>query len=164
MGRKFEFGPPHFSFPPSHLLNLLALPLPSSPGQSLTARLVESQYSFRVCVCVRLHVCVCGRERGGEREGLCACVQATGRAREAPGSCAPLLSHRIVLQSCPATAPAQTRALRHDWLDFTSIHDEQPRTRLLYISRPLSLSSLPLLVYLSPYYPSRSLLTRDYIR
>lgn len=146
MGRKFEFGPPHFSFPPSHLLNLLALPLPSSPGQSLTARLVESQYSFRVCV--RAFACVYVGERGRER--LCVCVQTTGRAREAPGSRAPLLSHRILLQSCPATAPAQTRALRHDWLDFTSIHEDQPRTRLLCISRPLSLSPLPLLIYLSP--------------
>lgn len=83
MGRKFEFGPPHFSFPPSHLLNLLALPLPSSPGQSLTARLVESQYSFRVCVCVCVCMCVYVGERGGERERDCvhACRRRDERER-----------------------------------------------------------------------------------
>lgn len=81
MGRKFEFGPPHFSLPPSHLLNLLARPLPSSPGQSLTARLVESQYSFRACVCVCVCMCVYVGERGRERDCVHACRRRDERER-----------------------------------------------------------------------------------
>lgn len=142
MGRRFEFGPHHFSFPPSHLFNFLALLLSSSSGESLTARVVENQYSFRVCACVCVCVCVCGRER----ETVYVCRRDE---REAPGSCVLQLSHRVIVQSCPATAPAQTQALPHDWMIFTSIRNDQARTRLLNIARPPSLSSLSL----SPYLP-----------
>lgn len=90
MGRKFEFGPHHFSFPPSHLFNFLAPLLSSSSGKSLTARVVENQYSFRVCACVRLHVCVCAGERERERDSVYVCVQ-TGRARGVRFLCAAAL-------------------------------------------------------------------------
>lgn len=113
--------------------------------------------------CVRAFACVCICERERERETVYVCRRDEG---EAPGSCVLQLSHRIFVQSCPATAPAQTRALRHDWLIFTSIHNDHARTRLLNITRPLSLFSLSLSLSLStsPHYPSLSLLTRDYVR
>lgn len=143
MGRKFEFCPHPFSFPPSHLFNFLALLLSSSSGESLSARVVENQYSFRVCACV----CMCVYVREGERERDCVYVCRRDE-REAPCSCVLQLSHRITVQSCPATAPAQTRALRYDWLIFTSIHHDQARTRLFQYYPP---SSPPLSI--SPYLP-----------
>ncbi|KAJ4925643.1 hypothetical protein JOQ06_018368 [Pogonophryne albipinna] len=64
--------------------------LPSSPGQSFTARLPESRYSpslHSVCGCVCVCVCVCASEPVHVHV------------------CESLL--RSLLQSCPATAAAQ---------------------------------------------------------
>lgn len=149
MGRKFEFGPPHFSFPPSHLLNLLALPLPSSPGQSLTARLVESQYSFRVCV--RLHVCVCGREREGERDCVYACRRRDERERRpAPvRRCSPIAS-----SSNPARLRLRLRPERRATIGWIS--HQSMRFSLGHVSSTLaapSLSPLSLSLSTSPPLP-----------
>lgn len=144
MGRALKFGP-HFSFPPSHLFNCLARLLSSSSGGELHCT-GSGEPILSPCLCVRLRVCVCARgRRERERDSV------SGRdEREAPSSCASQLSRRILVQSCPAASPTQTRALRHDWLIFTSIHNDQARTRLLNITRPSCLSSLSLSSSTSP--------------
>lgn len=119
--------------------SFLPLPLPSSPGLSLTARLAESRYSPFLPVCV--YECVCERrDERAEPVRVCASLSQS------------------ILQSCPATAAAQADG--GAWLVGFQINP-----RLSDSDRPPCASPYLSLHYLSLLLCySLSLLTRDYIR
>lgn len=136
--RKFDFCP-HFSCPPFHLFNFLALPLSSSPGQSLAERLLESRSSLPVSLCVR------------------ECVQAPGRASRGRYVCAVALPSRH-----PPILPgyfSDSGPRSASWLVDFQINPRRSVSDKSVFPTSLSRS----LSYLLHYF-SRSLLTRDYIR
>ena len=147
IGRKLEFGPYPFSFPPSHLFNFLTPLLSSSSGESLTARLVENQYSLYVCVCVYVRE----SERERERGNACVCVCGTSERR-------PVLVRRsspIESSSNPARLPRRLRPERCATIGWFSHQSTMIRLGHVFLISPalllplLSLS-LSFLIYLFP--------------
>lgn len=97
------------------------------------------------CVCVRLHVCVCAGERGRD----CVCVE-TGRARGGRLVCAAALPSNLCPMlpgyrsgSDPSAAPRLADFhINPHWSALGHVFSISPA--------PPSLSSLSLLIYLSP--------------